>query len=49
MYGFDLLKLISEQGNINGEPKQPVVMTGGGAVPGEEPRWAEMRQEPRGV
>jgi len=39
VYGFDLLKLISEQGNINGEPKQPVVMTGGGAVPeGTHPR-----------
>jgi len=33
VYGFDLLKIISEQGNTNGEPKQPVVITGGGAVP----------------
>jgi hypothetical protein len=39
VYGFDLLKIISEQGNTNGEPKQPVVMIGGGAVPeGKHPR-----------
>ena len=33
VYGFDVLKVISEQGNINGEPKLPVSITGGGAVP----------------
>lgn len=33
VYGFDVLKAISEQGNENGEPKQPVVFTGGGPVP----------------
>jgi len=39
VYGFDLLKIISEQGNTNGEPKQPVVITGGGAIPsGTHPR-----------
>lgn len=39
VYGFDLLKIISEQGNTNGEPKQPVVMIGGGTVPeGKHPR-----------
>ena len=31
--GFDVLKAISEQGNDNGEPKVPVIITGGGSVP----------------
>lgn len=35
IYGFDLLKIISEQGNTNGEPKQPVTMVQGGAVPAD--------------
>ena len=39
VYGFDMLKYISEQGNDNGEPKLPVVVTGGGSVPrGTHPR-----------
>ena len=39
VYGFDMLKCISEVGNENGEPKQPVAVTGGGVVPkGEHPR-----------
>jgi len=39
VYGFDLLKLISEQGNTNGELKQPVMMTSGGGIPsGTHPR-----------
>lgn len=39
VYGFDVLKAISEQGNDNGEPKLPVVVAGGGAVPrGTHPR-----------
>ena len=39
IYGFDLLKVISEQGNINGEPKQPVTITDGGTIPvGKHPR-----------
>lgn len=39
VYGFDMLKCISESGNDNGEPKLPVVITGGGVVPkGTHPR-----------
>uniref|UniRef100_A0A7S0Q182 Peptidyl-prolyl cis-trans isomerase n=1 Tax=Coccolithus braarudii TaxID=221442 RepID=A0A7S0Q182_9EUKA len=39
VYGFDMLKVISEQGNTNGEPKQPVTIVTGGAVPaGTHPR-----------
>jgi cyclophilin family peptidyl-prolyl cis-trans isomerase len=39
VYGFDVLKAISEQGNDNGEPKVPVIITGGGSVPkGTHPR-----------
>jgi len=39
VYGFDVLKAISDQGNDNGEPKLPVVVTGGGSVPrGTHPR-----------
>uniref|UniRef100_A0A7S2N5N0 Peptidyl-prolyl cis-trans isomerase n=1 Tax=Haptolina brevifila TaxID=156173 RepID=A0A7S2N5N0_9EUKA len=33
VYGFDVLRAISEQGNDNGEPKLPVIITGGGLVP----------------
>jgi peptidylprolyl isomerase len=39
VYGFDVLKAISEQGNDNGEPKLPVTITGGGSIPrGTHPR-----------
>jgi len=39
VYGFDVLKAIAEQGNDNGEPKLPVVITSGGTVPrGTHPR-----------
>ena len=39
VYGFDVLKAISEQGNDNGEPRLPVVIVGGGSVPrGTHPR-----------
>lgn len=39
VYGFDLLKLISEQGEVNGELKQPILITDGGPVPaGTHPR-----------
>ena len=39
VYGFDVLKAISEAGNENGEPKLPVTVTGGGSVPrGTHPR-----------
>jgi len=39
VYGFDVLKAISDQGNDNGEPKLPVVVVGGGSVPrGTHPR-----------
>ena len=39
VYGFDVLKAISETGNDNGEPKLPVVVVGGGSVPrGTHPR-----------
>ena len=34
-----MLKAISEQGTPNGEPKQPIVVVGGGVVPeGSHPR-----------
>ena len=29
VYGFDVLKAISDEGNTDGMPKQPVVVTGG--------------------
>ena len=32
VYGFDVLKAISDEGNTDGMPKQPVVVTGGGAI-----------------
>jgi len=39
VYGFDVLKAISDQGNDNGEPKLPVTLVGGGSVPrGTHPR-----------
>ena len=39
VYGFDVLKSISEQGNENGEVKLPVVIVGGGSIPrGTHPR-----------
>jgi len=39
VYGFDVLKTVSEQGNENGEPKLPVVIEGAGLVPrGTHPR-----------
>ena len=39
IYGFDLLKLMSEQGETNGELKQPIVIVDGGSVPaGTHPR-----------
>jgi len=39
VYGFDVLKAIAEQGNDNGEPKLPIMLTGGGSVPrGTHPR-----------
>ena len=37
VYGFDVLKLVSEQGNTNGEPKQPVIITLGGGIPSGTP------------
>ena len=53
VYGFDMLKCISETGNDNGEPKLPVAVTGGGAVPrGTHPRdflkAIERPQDPEG-
>jgi len=39
VYGFDVLKAMSEQGNDNGEPKLPVTIVGGGIIPrGTHPR-----------
>ena len=39
VYGFDVLKAISENGNDNGELKLPVTVEGGGAVQrGTHPR-----------
>ena len=39
VYGFDVLKAISEHGNENGEPKLPVVISDAGVVPrGTHPR-----------
>ena len=39
VYGFDVLKAISDVGTDNGTPKLPVYVTGGGAVPkGTHPR-----------
>ncbi len=39
VYGFDLLKLISELGSATGEPQQPVKFIGGAMIPrGSHPR-----------
>jgi len=39
VYGFDVLKAVSEQGNENGEPKLPVVVEDAGVIPrGTHPR-----------
>lgn len=39
VYGFDVLKAISEEGNENGQPKQPITVLGGGSIPrGTHPR-----------
>ena len=49
VYGFDVLKCISEQGNDNGEPKLPVVITNGASIPkGTHPReFLKPIQKPR--
>ena len=39
VYGFDMLKAVSEHGNENGNPKEPVIIMGGGSIPkGTHPR-----------
>lgn len=39
IYGFDVLKAISEEGESNGEIKSPIICTGGGSIPsGTHPR-----------
>ena len=49
IYGFDVLKAISETGNDNGEPKLPVIFCGGGAIPrGTHPReFLKAMQKPK--
>mmetsp|Transcript_16701 Transcript_16701/g.38293 ORF Transcript_16701/g.38293 Transcript_16701/m.38293 type:complete len:90 (-) Transcript_16701:339-608(-) len=39
VYGFDVLRAISDEGTDNGQPKRPVTVVGGGSVPrGTHPR-----------